>query len=97
MSKTFVTVTAEHNENGLTKPLFLTWTDGRKYEIDRITDVGQAPSLKGGGLGEYATPAVFAAKRYTYSAMKASGLWRGNKSRKRGDGIACLESVARLP
>ena len=29
----------------------MTWTDGRKYEIDRVTDVRQAPSLKGGGLG----------------------------------------------
>ena len=51
MSKTFVSVTAEHNENGQIKPLFLKWRDGRQYEIDRILDVRQAPSLKGGGLG----------------------------------------------
>ena len=51
MSKTFVKVTAEHDENGKTKPLILTWTDGKQYEIDRVTDVRQAPSLKGGGLG----------------------------------------------
>ena len=51
MSKTFVKVTAEHDESGHIKPLFLTWIDGRKYEIDRIMDVRQAPSLKGGGLG----------------------------------------------
>ena len=44
MSKTFVKVTAEHDESGHIKPLFLTWIDGRKYEIDRITDVRQAPS-----------------------------------------------------
>lgn len=51
MGKTFVKVTAEHNESGQTRPLVITWTDGRKYEIDRITDVRPAPSLKGGGLG----------------------------------------------
>ena len=51
MGKTYVAVTAEHNENGLIKPLALTWTDGKQYEIDRITDVRQAPSLKCGGLG----------------------------------------------
>ena len=51
MGKTFVKVTAEHDESGQVRPLFLTWTDGRKYEIDRVTDVRQAPSLRGGGLG----------------------------------------------
>jgi len=51
MGKTFVSVTAEHDEVGVIRPLFLTWTDGRRFEIDRILDVRQAPSLKGGGLG----------------------------------------------
>jgi hypothetical protein len=51
MGKIFVRVTAEHDEGGQTRPLLLTWTDGRKYEIDKVTDVRQAPSLKGGGLG----------------------------------------------
>lgn len=51
MGKTFVKVMAEHDESGHTKPLFLTWTDGRQFEIDRITDVRQAASLKAGGLG----------------------------------------------
>ena len=53
MGKTSVTVTEEHNESGLTKPLFLTWMDGRKYEIDKVTDVRQAPSLRGGGRLAY--------------------------------------------
>jgi hypothetical protein len=51
MGKTFVKVTAEHDENGQTRPLRLTWTDGRAYMIDKVLDVRQAPSLKGGGLG----------------------------------------------
>ena len=51
MGKTFVKVTAEHDVDGKTKPLVLVWTDGKKYEIDRVTDVRMAPSLKGGGLG----------------------------------------------
>jgi hypothetical protein len=51
MRKTFVRVTAEHDESGRVRPLVLTWTDGRRYTIDRVTDVRQAPSLKGGGLG----------------------------------------------
>lgn len=51
MGKTFVTVTAIHDAEGKTKPLAFIWTNGREYEIDRVTDVRQAPSLKGGGLG----------------------------------------------
>ena len=52
MSKTFVKVTAEHDTDGKTKPLALVWTDGKKYEIDRVADVRLAPALKGGGWGE---------------------------------------------
>ena len=51
MSKVFVKVMAEHDQQGKTKPLALVWTNGRQYEIDRMTDVRLAPSLKGGGLG----------------------------------------------
>lgn len=51
MAKIFVKVFAEHDEQGKTKPLALTWTAGKRYEIDRVADVRLAPSLKGGGLG----------------------------------------------
>lgn len=51
MGKTFVNVLAEHDKSGQIRPLVLTWTDGRKFEIDKVLDVCQAPSLKGGGLG----------------------------------------------
>ena len=51
MGKTFVKVTAVHNENGQIRPIVLTWSDGRNFDIDRVIDVRQAPSLKGGGLG----------------------------------------------
>lgn len=51
MGKTFVKVTAEHDIDGKTKPVALTWTNGKQYGIDRVTDVRMAPSLRGGGLG----------------------------------------------
>ena len=51
MAKIFVVVTAEHNIDGNTKPLSMRWADGRVFEIDRIMDVREAPSLKGGGHG----------------------------------------------
>ena len=66
MSKTFVKVIAEHDENGVIKPLNIFWTDGRKFEIDRISDVRQAPSLKGGGLGSRHTCHVMGKQFYLF-------------------------------
>lgn len=37
----FLKVFAEHDENGKTKPLALTWTDGKRSQIDRVADSGQ--------------------------------------------------------
>lgn len=37
-------ITAEHDTDGKTKPLALVWTDGARYEIDRVTDVRWAPA-----------------------------------------------------
>jgi len=51
MAKIFVKVTAEHDIEGKTRPLSLKWEDGRVFEIERVLDVRQAASLKGGGLG----------------------------------------------
>ena len=57
MGKTFVKITAEHNIDGQVRPIIMTWADDRKFTIDRILDVRQAASLKGGGLG-YAQQAI---------------------------------------
>ncbi|XER11990.1 hypothetical protein SATMO3_21760 [Sporomusa aerivorans] len=46
-----VGVTAYHDPDGKIKPLCLHWTDGRKYEVDKLLDVRMAASLKAGGVG----------------------------------------------
>lgn len=51
MSKVFVEVIARHDINGKILPLTMKWEDGRIFEVDRVLDVRQAHSLKGGGLG----------------------------------------------
>jgi len=51
MSKVFVEVTVRHDINGNIRPLNIKWEDGRVFEVDRVLDVRQAPSLKGGGFG----------------------------------------------
>ena len=50
LGEMLVKVTAEHDESGQVRPLFLTLTDGRKHQIDRVTDVRQATLLRGGGM-----------------------------------------------
>ena len=54
------------DESGQVRPLLLTWTDGRKYEIDRVTDVRQVPSLRGGGLGTRYTVKVRGKEVYLF-------------------------------
>ncbi len=51
MSKTFVTITAEHDTNGIVMPKILHWDDGRKFEVEKVFDVRMAASLKAGGQG----------------------------------------------
>jgi len=49
--KVFVDVLAKQDKNGQLTPLEVTWEDGRKFEIDRITDVRHAASMAAGGTG----------------------------------------------
>ena len=72
MGKTFVKVTAEHDIDGKTKPLALAWTNGKQYGIDRVTDVRQAPSLRGGGLGIRYTVKVRGKEVYLF---EDEGIW----------------------
>ena len=50
-AKIYVKVAAEFTPDGLLKPMWITWEDGRKFEIQRITDCRRAASLKAGGVG----------------------------------------------
>ena len=46
--KEYVSVTAKFDEDGSLLPLVINWDDGRKYKIDKITDIRFASSLKSG-------------------------------------------------
>ena len=49
--KVFVTVTARFDKEGNITPLSIVWIDGRIFEIDKVTEVRRAASLKAGGIG----------------------------------------------
>lgn len=49
--KLYVKVEAEFSEDGALRPKCIIWEDGRRFEIDRVTDCRRAASLKAGGAG----------------------------------------------
>ncbi len=51
MRKVFVETYTKYSTEGEQLPLSIVWEDGRKYEIEKITDVRKAASLKVGGCG----------------------------------------------
>ena len=66
MPKVYVNVAAEFAEEGKMKPLWITWKDGRKFSIDRITDCRRAASLKVGGSGLRYTCSICGRSRYLF-------------------------------
>ena len=49
--KQYISVTAVFDRDGNIVPRCINWDDGRHFDIDRVTDVRYAASLKAGGAG----------------------------------------------
>lgn len=64
--KQYVTVTARFDEDGNIAPLCIHWNDGRTFEIERITDVRYAASLKAGGAGIRYTCRIKSHEKYLF-------------------------------
>jgi len=50
-NKVYVKVNAFIDTEGNVYPISFTWEDGYKYEIDKISEIRPAASLKAGGTG----------------------------------------------
>ena len=50
--KVYVSVDVAFDTDGHMRPVFLTWEDGTKYEIDRVIECCRAASMKAGGCGD---------------------------------------------
>jgi len=66
MIKQYISVTATFDADGNIIPLYINWDDGRRFEIDRITDVRYAASLKAGGAGIRYTCRIKSQDKYLY-------------------------------
>ena len=64
--KQYVAVTAKFDADGNILPLHIHWDDGRSFEIERITDVRYAASLKAGGAGIRYTCRIKAHEKYLF-------------------------------
>ena len=49
--KVYVEVNEDHKPDGTIIPRSFVWEDGRRYPVDRVTDIRPAASLKAGGAG----------------------------------------------
>ncbi len=64
--KQYVSVTATFDTDGNILPLKINWKDGRCFDIDRITDVRYAASLKAGGAGIRYTCRIRQSEKYLF-------------------------------
>ena len=64
--KVYIEVDAHFNADGLIIPTAFTWTDGRKYPIDRVLDVKPRPAMKAGGCGYRYAVRINGQERYMF-------------------------------
>lgn len=64
--KVYVTVNADFAEDGTLLPRVITWEDGEKYIIDKITDIRQAAAMKAGGQGDRYTVMIKGQQSYLF-------------------------------
>ena len=70
--KVYVPVIVSFSEAGEVQPQYVTWEDGRTFEIDRILDVRSAPAKKVGGAGDRFTVKINGKTTYLYFERLAS-------------------------
>ena len=64
--KVYVDVSADFDVMGRIRPRAIHWDSGLSLEIDRVTDVRQAASLKAGGCGTRYTCLIEGHERYLF-------------------------------
>lgn len=78
--KAYVSVVVRFDETGAMRPTEIIWEDGRRFEIDRVTDVRQAPSRKAGGVGDRYTVWIKGRETFLYfdpheAGVRTPGRW----------------------
>jgi hypothetical protein len=74
--KVYVDVGVDFTSEGVMLPRVITWEDGHKYEIDRVSDIRPAAARKAGGQGDRYT--VWIGGRQSYLFFERSAKLQGN-------------------
>ena len=74
--RVYVDVKAAFNAAGNLMPLEIKWTDGKVFEIDKVTDIRQAAAMKAGGQGDRYT--VWIRGKQSYLFFERSGALSGS-------------------
>lgn len=70
--KVYVDVVVGFRKDGIMLPRQITWEDGHKYEIDRVTDIRQAAAAKAGGQGDRYTVWINGQQSYLFFERNSS-------------------------
>ena len=70
--KVYVAVKTDFTEEGTMLPREITWEDGEKFEIDRVTDIRQAAAMKAGGQGDRYTVRIRGKQSYLFFERSAN-------------------------
>jgi len=70
--KVYVPVDVRFDETGRMLPCTITWEDGTKYEIDKVTDIRPAPAQKAGGQGDRYTVWIGGKQSYLFFERAAT-------------------------
>ena len=64
--KVYVAVRAEFREDGVMLPREILWEDGRRFKIERVTDIRKAAARRSGGQGDRYTVHIGGCERYLF-------------------------------
>lgn len=70
--KVYVEVVSITNPDGVMMPRAVVWEDGRKFKIDRVSEVKQAAAMRCGGQGDRYTIWIGGKQSYLYFERNAS-------------------------
>ena len=71
LPKVYVPVKVSFDADGNILPTEITWEDGRKYRIDRVTKIRQAAAMRSGGQGDRYTVMINGRESYLYFERSA--------------------------
>lgn len=75
-AKVYVGVKVAFDEAGQMRPMAIRWEDGKRYVIDKVTEIKQAVAMRCGGQGDRYT--IWVNNHQTYLFFERNASMTGN-------------------